>query len=287
MLTITLIGCISFVLGGLLGKTLAAQGITGSHRFEDRQGWGIGVFILCGLIIFILIILDGLNLIYFLPKLIPVSILLYLGEYVDKIIFGLGFFILGFLIILEILRKKTKKQLLQVFLSISIISLGLTILSSYILPLKITGINIFHDVVIQTTPYTCAPASIATLGRYLNKYPDLKEKDVVNLTHTNKFGTSTLSEIRAMNMLGLQPEFKHHLTIKDLIQTNQTALLHVREKTGKRRFAHAVALLKINPEERIVFMANPLYGIQGKTFEEMKEYWFGEAVFVNLQKNNY
>ena len=285
MLTIALIGFVSFILGALLGKILAAKGITANHTFEDSQGWGIRSFIAFGIIIFILILLDGLNLIHFLPKIIPVPILLYLGGYIDKIILSLGFFILGLLVFIEIFQKKSKQKFLQLFSSITIITLALSILIYYILPIEITGINILHEVVIQTTPYTCAPSSIATLGRYVRKHPNLLEKDVVNFTHTNKFGTSTLDEIRAMNILGLKPEFHYHLTIEDLIKTDRTALLHVREKTGSKRFAHAVALLEINLEKQILFVGNPLYGIQRKTFAEMEEYWFGEAVFVKLPQH--
>ncbi|MGK7874627.1 MAG: hypothetical protein AB4426_15380 [Xenococcaceae cyanobacterium] len=60
----------------------------------------------------------------------------------------------------------------------------------------------------------------------------------------------------------------------------QPALLHVRERIAGRVIAHAVALLSVDISEKFLTIANPLSGIQVKTFEQMEGYWLGEAVFV-------
>ena len=79
--------------------------------------------------------------------------------------------------------------------------------------------------------------------------------------------------------------FKQALTIDDLIALNKPALLHVKEKkkTGKGvKFSHAVAFLSINPQKELILIGNPLYGVQIKTFDNLKHYWFGEAILVDL-----
>jgi hypothetical protein len=64
--------------------------------------------------------------------------------------------------------------------------------------------------------------------------------------------------------------------------------LHVKEKRKSQgvRFSHAVALLLIDESQRIILIGNPLDGIQIKTFEDFSQYWFGEAILVNLEPVN-
>lgn len=170
------------------------------------------------------------------------------------------------------------------------ISFALSILLFFLQPVQaLVAVQpkIINGIVMQTTPYTCAPASIATLARLTRQHPRITEKEVVKLTKTNRFGTTTLSEIRAMEKLELNPQYRHNLTINDLITLNKPALLHVKEKrkTGKGvRFSHAVALLSINAQKGLILIANPLYGLQIKTFKEFSQYWFGEAILVDLEQ---
>jgi hypothetical protein len=136
----------------------------------------------------------------------------------------------------------------------------------------------------QTTPYTCAPSTIATLARYTKKDPNFTEKAAIALTKTNRFGTTTLAEIRALTKLGLNPQYRHNLTIDDLISLGHPALMHVKEKnkSGKGlRFSHAVAYLAADPTKQLVLIGNPLYGLQIKAFHELDQYWFGEIITVN------
>ena len=63
--------------------------------------------------------------------------------------------------------------------------------------------------------------------------------------------------------------------------------MHVKEKrrTGKGvRFSHAVAYLAIDPAKELILIGNPLYGMQIKTFNDLKEYWFGEAILIGEVK---
>lgn len=108
----------------------------------------------------------------------------------------------------------------------------------------------------------------------------MTEKEVAKLTKTNRLGTSTLSEISAMKKLGLNPEYYANLSLKELLKRNQIALLHVREGGISKQFAHSVALLEIDYKNQEVILGNPLFGIQTKAFKKLKDYWFGEVIFV-------
>ena len=234
----------------------------------------------------ILIILDKLNLGSVLPKLLPPMFLIYIAAYFNETIITMGCFCLGLLIFLELSNQRCKPKIRQLIIAIAAISCALSMLLFFLQPVQamVDKPKIINGVVMQTTPFTCAPSSIATLARFTRKYPQLTEKDVVKLTKTNRFGTTTLSEIRALKKLDLNPEYRHNLSLQDLSDLRRPALLHVKEKNKNNqgvRFSHAVALLSINLEKELLVIANPLYGIQIKTFREMKEYWFGEAILVN------
>jgi hypothetical protein len=113
----------------------------------------------------------------------------------------------------------------------------------------------------------------------------MTEKAAVELTKTNRFGTTTLGEIRALKKLDLNPQYRHNLTVDDLITLGQPAIMHVKEKnkTGKGvRFSHAVAYLAVDRPKKLVLIGNPLYGLQIKTFAELDRYWFGEAITLTI-----
>ena len=283
MVFIALICCVCALFGVFVGSKLAARGIRTDSTLEKCQG-GIllGLIAIAG-IIFSLVLIDRLNLIHWLPLIIPAFIQLYIAEYATDLILGSGCFILGLLLSVELLGKRSPKGMRQLFVAVAAIILPLTILLHYSLP--VTGMigepRVIEGVVLQTTPYTCAPASIATLARFIGKHPHLSERDVATLTKTDRFGTSTLAEIRAMGKLGLEPKYKYGLKIEELAKTGQPALLHVREKFRGKFITHAVALLSVDTEKQFLTIGNPLSGIQVKTFKQMEGYWLGEAVFVN------
>ncbi len=88
-------------------------------------------------------------------------------------------------------------------------------------------------------------------------------------------------EIRTLQKLGFKPEYHRGLTNQDLLTRNQPAILHVKENISSRRIPHAVALLSVESEKKIFEIANPLYGKQLKSIEDMEGYWYGEAIFVS------
>jgi hypothetical protein len=139
-------------------------------------------------------------------------------------------------------------------------------------------------VVLQTTPYSCAAATIATLSRRVNPLAQTTELDVVKLAGTSRQGTNILSEIQAMEQLGLAPQYERNLTISDLVKRRQMAVLHVMEPVSEARIQHAIALLAIDPLKEKITVANPLSGIQEKRFDEMKDYWLEDAIFVTASQ---
>ena len=289
MIILSLVCALAFASGGFSGKYLAAIGITSDNALKNHQKPLVSLLIAIVPILGILVILDKFHLTFLLPKIFPPTILIYLAGYFHEIIVGMGCFFLGLLLFLELGNKRFRPKIVQLLTAVAAISFSLSILLFFLQPVQalVAEPKIINGIVMQTTPYTCSPSSIATLARYTKRYPNLTEQDVVKLTKTNRFGTTTLSEIRAMSKLGLNPQYRHNLTIDDLIALNKPALLHVKEKkkTGKGvRFSHAVAFLSINPEKELILIGNPLYGIQIKTYRDFEQYWFGEAILVNLDK---
>ncbi len=283
MISLILICTLAFIIGGIWGKNLATRGITSDNALKNYQHlvWFLMAIAPC---LGFLVILDKFNLAPLLPKIFPPIFLIYLAGYFNEIIVGLGCFFLGLLLFLELSGKRSKRQVAQLLIAIGAIACSLSILLYFLQPVQVAQPKIIDDVVMQTTLYTCAPSSIATLGRYSKQHRNLTEGEVVKLTKTNRFGTTTLSEIRAMKKLDLQPQYRHNLTIEDLMTSNQPALMHVKEKrkNGKGvRFSHAVAYLGIDPAKKLVLIGNPLYGLQVKTFDDLREYWFGEAIMIN------
>lgn len=283
---ISIIICIlAFLAGAWLGKNLAASGVTSDNALKNQQKlltWLLGAI---ALLLGSLIIIDQFNFTPLLPQIFPPLLLIYIGGYFSQIIVGLGCFALGLAIALELSGKRNRQKMRQLFLAVGAITLALSLLLFLLQPVQalLAPAKIVNGVVYQTTLFTCAPASIATLARYTQQHPQLTEQDVVQLTKTNRFGTTTLSEIKAMEKLALNPQYRHNLTIQDLIELNRPALLHVKEKNKNNegvRFSHAVALLKIDPVRELIMIGNPLYGLQIKTFTEMQEYWYGEAILV-------
>ncbi len=280
--------CIFALAGGAFsGKNLAAKGVNSDNALKNHQRSLIWIVGATAPILGILIIIDKLNLASLLPKIFPPILLIYLAAYFDETIVIIGFFCLGFLVLLELSNKHSRPKIRQLIMGITSISCALSLLLFFLQPVRamVGKPKIINGVVVmQTTLYTCAPSSIATLARFTRKHPQLTELDTVELTKTNRFGTTTLAEIQAMKKLGLNPEYRHNLTLQDLIALHRPALLHVKEKNRNNqgvRFSHTVAFLSIDAEKELLVIANPLYGIQIKTFRDMQEYWFGEAILAN------
>lgn len=286
MITLTLVCVSAFAGGGLFGKNLAQVGITSDNALKNHQKPLVWLLIAIAPLLGILILLDKFHLAPLLPKIFPPMLLIYLAGYFNEIVIGLGCFFLGLLLLLELSGKRSRRKIVQLSVALSAIAFALSILLFFLRPVQalVTQPKIIDGIVMQTTPYTCAPSSIATLARYTKIHPNLTEQDVVKLTKTNRFGTTTLAEIKAMEKLDLNPQYRHNLTIDDLIILNKPALMHVKEKRKKGkgvRFSHAVAFLGIDPKKELVLIGNPLEGVQVKTFYELEGYWFGEVILVN------
>lgn len=286
MLLLALFSLIAFASGGIWGKKLAEVGVTSDNALLKHEKFFVNLVIASAGVFLILIALDKFNLTSLLPKIIPPIILIYLAGWYYSIIFVAGFFILGLLLFIELNGKYSKAKIYQLTIALTLISLTLSILAYYLKPIDklLDEPKIINGVVMQTTFYTCAPSAIANLARYTKKHPQLTEKDAIKYTKTNRFGTTTLSEITAMKQLGLNPQYYHNLTVEDLFEMNKPALLHVKERNKNDegvRFSHAVALFALEPNKKLLMIGNPYYGLQIKTAQEMDNYWFGEAITVN------
>ena len=275
------------ILGAWIGRVLSRKGLNASFRIENKPGpflWGI---ILLGMALCVLVVSDSINYLSWLPHIFPSWILLYLAAHFTDLLFVGSCFVLGLLIALEFRGLRSPQRLRQLVTALSILGCGLGILLHFAWPVAalVQDPEFSQEgVVLQTTPYTCAPASIANLTRVLGTHPNLSERDAANLSHTNRFGTSTLNQLRALKKLGIDASYRFGLTLQDLARQGQPAILNVRELYEGNRINHAVTLLRIDPQGRQLLIANPLEGLQLKSAQEMDEYWFGEAILVGNRR---
>jgi hypothetical protein len=283
-MTVTFIICTAFLLlGAFLGKKLAKRGINADKSLDKHQGLLLIIFGAIGILFAALLVLDRYNLAYWLPRVFPSFILIYLGGYYQDLILVLGCFSLGLLVSLDLFGKSDFAQKFQLSLAVAVITCALAVLLYYLLPIDklVKEPKIVDGVVFQTTPYTCAPSSIATLTRFFGNNPNMLEEEVTKLAGTNLFGTTTLAEIETLQKLDFKPKYEHNLTIEQLTKIGKPGLLHVKEKYDGSYTGHTIALLGIDIHRELILVANPLYGKQIKTFQEMEGYWFGEGIFIN------
>lgn len=283
MLALGLFSLVSFVVGSIWGKKLAQRGITSDNALLKHQKFFVAVVIALALLFVALIFLDKLHLSSYLPQIFPPLLLIYFAGWYHSVIFVAGFFILGLLLFIELNGKYNKRKLTQLISALTLISFILSILGFCLQPVDklLQESKIEYGVVMQTTFYTCAPSAIATLARFTRTHPQLTEQEAIKYTKTNRFGTTTLREIQAMEELGLNPEYLHNLTAQELLESDRPALLHVKERNKNDegvRFAHAVALLAIDKQKQLFVIGNPYYGLQFKTIQDLDGYWFGEAI---------
>jgi predicted double-glycine peptidase len=272
---------IFFLAGSWLGWGLAKKGVTADNalKHNQRQVYLIGCITLGAVTLISILMAYGRN-----SPWVPSFLLLYVGAYFWYTILLICFFCTGLLILLELPGRKDRQRLQQliVFLSVSFLSIYFLLYQSLPITDLVESPRVLDGVVFQTTPYSFAAATIATLVRKVNPNLNTTEKDVVKIAGTSRLGTTTLAEIRAMEELGLAPQYERNLTIKDLANRRQMAVLHVMEPVAGQRIQHAIALFEIDLSKGNLTVANPLYGKQIKTFEEMKDYWIGEAIFVTV-----
>jgi len=275
--------CISFLVGAYFGRYLAQKGLTANNALQQhqKQVYLISCITLGIITLLAILMTSGRNIPW-----VPAFISLYLGAYAWQGILLICIFCMGLMLFLEIPAWKDRQRLQQLilFLVISISSVLLLIYQNLPITDLIESPRILKGIVLQTTPYSCAAATIATLSRQFNPALDTTELDVVKLAGTSRQGTNILSEIQAMEKLGLAPQYERNLTISDLVKRRQMAVLHVMEPVSGTRIQHAIALLAIDPVKEKITVANPLYGIQDKKFSDMKDYWLEDAIFVTASQ---
>lgn len=270
---------ISFFVGIFTGRTLAQRGFTAANALQQRQKQvyviSLGVLGL-GVLLSILLV-AGRN-----SPWVPNFLFLYVGAYIWDAILALCCFCTGLVLSLELAGWKDRQRLQQLILFL-LVSLSATFFLAYYqlpIPHLVQAARVSEGVVLQTTPYSCSAASIATIVQMMQPESPITEQDVVKLAGTSRRGTSTIAEIQAMQALGLSPRYERNLSIQDLVRRQQLAVLHVMEPVEATKISHAIALLAIDPVRRTLLVGNPLYGRQVKTFAEMQDYWLKEAVFA-------
>lgn len=274
MLTIVLTIGAGLAAGAVLGRRLAARGLTAENALTGRQLLAWGVFLGLG---GVFALLYWAHAIPWLPIL-----LVLLGEAaVWPFVQLLAAAALGLLVALEWPGRRDRRRLGTLLAGATVLLLGNGFLVYRSLPLagSLGAPRLVDGVVMQTTSYTCAPATIATLLRALGD-STATERQVVELAGTTRGGTTTFGEIRAMRRLGLRPSFARGLSPDSLAARGRLALLNVDEPVVTTTIRHAVALLAVDADRRTVTLGNPLYGRQVKPWTALKGYWTGEAVFV-------
>jgi hypothetical protein len=148
--------------GAILGKNLAAKGITSDNALKNYQQPLLWLLLAIAPFLVSLILLDKFHLAPLLPKIFPPMLLIYLAGYFNEILLGLGCFFLGLLVLLELSSKRSQPKILQLLVAISAIAFALSILLFFLRPIQtlVAQPKIINGIVMQTTPYTCAPSSI-------------------------------------------------------------------------------------------------------------------------------
>lgn len=277
LLTVILI---SFSVGIFIGRNLAQHGLTAANALQHHQKQ-VYVFSLLALgigTLLSIVLSAGRS-----SPWVPSFMLLYVGAYIWDAILAVCCFCTGLVLSLELAGWKDRQRLQQLILFLLLSVSATLFLVYYQLPITnlVQAAKVSEGVVLQTTSYSCSAASIATIAQIRQPGSPITEQDVVKLAGTSRRGTSTIAEIYAMQALGLSPRYERNLSIQDLLNRQQLAVLHVMEPIGSTKIAHAIALLGVDPVKRTLTVGNPIYGRQVKTFAEMKDYWLNEAVFAD------
>lgn len=271
---------VALALGATLGRRLAARGLTAQNALVGRQLLAYAILIFAG---------GAGLLLFYAPRLawMPTVAVLYGEGAVLHAARAAAAFALTLLITLEWPGRREPKRRRQLLVG----GAALLLLAGYLgfraIPLRLSVERLWiHDgVVMQSTAYTCAPASIATLVRWFGGDTLATEASVASIAGTTREGTSTFAEVRTMRRLGFAPRYARRLTPESLAVAGYPALLHVDEPVASGvTIRHAVALLEVNHESRTVLVGNPLHGRQVKRFGELEGYWTGEAVFVTTHR---
>jgi hypothetical protein len=278
MLLTTAIAIAALSLGALCGRRLARRGVTLTRLIDPHPLRGTIVLVMAvGVSV---LLLFGDRMVW-----MPEPVLLYSEEYAWPALRLAGWVMLGLLPALE-WRNVKEGRAGRVVAGMLLLAIGVGHLGYVAQPVS-NALHRTHErdgVVLQTTSYTCAPASIATLARLTRPGLILSEREVAEMLGTTREGTSTLAEIRVMDALGLRPRFARGLTVDSLVARAAPAVLHVDAPTRRGIRRHAIALLDVDPVRRTVTIGDPMRGRQVKRFEDLDRVWIGEAVFVTAKR---
>lgn len=191
MIGLLLFSLFFIFLGVLSGKFLAVKGVTINVSIESTktQKWILITLGTVPLMVLSLTWLDQLKISQKLTVFLPSIFLLYFSEYLYNIIIFIGCFVFGLLIGLELFNSSKYDNKKELFVGLALISLVLSLLLYQKYPIinTLKEPQIIDDyIVLQTTDFSCAPASIATLARLSGKYPQFTEKDATLLTNTGR-----------------------------------------------------------------------------------------------------
>ena len=247
-------------------------------RLAARRGRCIACVLLVGTGVLLLVVGDRL-------PWMPDVALLYAEEYGWPVLRFVGWLVLGLLPALEWrnVREGRGGRVAAVTLALAI-GVGHLAYLAHPIAGALHRAREHDGVVMQTTSYTCAPASIATVARAARPGLRVSEREVAEMLGTTREGTSTLAELRAMDALGLRPRFARRLTTDSLVARGAPAVLHLDAPSRRGIVRHAVALLSVDPVRRTVTIGDPMRGRQVKRFEDLDRIWLGEAVFVTVTK---
>lgn len=275
-----LVVLVALALGSELGRRLARRGVTAANALVGRQ---VPAYV-------VLITVAGFGfLLYRAPRLawMPTGFALYGEPAVLHAARALAACSVALLVVMEWPGRREPARRRRLWGGGSVLAALAGLLVFRALPLRVRAADSWIDngVVRQTTAYTCAPASIATLVRWFGGDTSATEASVAGLAGTTREGTNTLRELAVMQRLGLGPRYGRFLTPDSLVAAGGPALLHVNEPVASgATVRHAVALLDLDPVARTVLVGNPLHGRQIKRFGELEGYWTGEAIFVTTRR---
>jgi peptidase C39-like protein len=272
------VAAVALAIGALAGRRLGRRGVTLTRLIDPHP-------LRCAVLLAATIAAGTLLALGDRLTWTPELVLLYSEEYAWPALRFSGWVMLGLLPALE-WRNVREGRAGRVAAAMLALAIGVGHLAYLAQPVS----DALHrtrerdGVVLQTTSYTCAPASIATLARLARPGLRVSEREVAEMLGTTREGTSTLAEIRVMDALGLRPRFARGLTVDSLVARGAPAVLHVDAPIRGGIARHAIALLEVDPVRRTVTIGDPLRGRQVKRFEDLDRVWIGEAVFVTARK---
>lgn len=275
MVQFVLPGIVGLVTGSVVGAALASRGVRAATALEGHQSLAWTVIVVGGALVWALytgriqdLLPTGLQ-----PQ---AELVLHPGATL------LASSVVGFLVLLERRAWAQADQRRPLVLGVCVSLALLGYLGWLSLPVRPTEDLAVDGVVFQTTPFTCAAASIATIARWTDVAPGLTEGEAAALARTTFGGTLASGELRAFAALGLSARFGRRLSVDSLFAHPGPAILHVNERLpGGRRIRHAVALLAVDSTAGTIRIGNPLEGVQLLSFAALDAYWIGEAIFVD------